>query len=136
MSAIKILTATFLIGKRNSCLFETVCETKESKEMKYYCVINNRDLISYGNKSRKLVEDYKEQFCDDTVKIIELQSKSGFDVVVKKTCEWKEDKDGVYFTECNNAFFFDSDGVAENKGKYCFYCGKVIKEIKFNEQVV
>ena len=83
MSAIKILTATFLIGKRNSCLFETVCETKESKEMKYYCVINNRDLISYGNKSRKLVEDYKEQFCDDTVKIIELQSKSDFDVVVK-----------------------------------------------------
>ena len=75
----------------------------------------------------QMMKDYAEQSNSDTANV--RQGDSSADV-----CEWEQDQDGVYFTKCDNAFFFDTGGIADNKGKYCFYCGKVIKEIKAKEQ--
>lgn len=41
----------------------------------------------------------------------------------EKTCEWKYDDNGVYFTTCKNAFSFESDGPKENEFAFCPYCG-------------
>ena len=38
-------------------------------------------------------------------------------------CEWREDDDGVWFTGCDHAFWFDVDGPVENLQKFCGYCG-------------
>jgi hypothetical protein len=42
-------------------------------------------------------------------------------------CIWTVDKEGVWETGCDNAFFFDSGGVADNKFNFCPYCGKPLK---------
>ena len=39
-------------------------------------------------------------------------------------CKWSVDDDGIWNTDCGNAFFFDSDGPHENGFKFCPYCGK------------
>lgn len=41
----------------------------------------------------------------------------------REDCRWKADEDGVYHTECDNAFFFDTGAPADNKFKFCPYCG-------------
>lgn len=40
-----------------------------------------------------------------------------------KSCHWTQDEDGIYHTGCGNAFTFDSGTAAENRAKFCQYCG-------------
>lgn len=49
---------------------------------------------------------------------------------VKKPCKWTVDGDGVWYTECGNAFVFDTGGPADNKFKVCPYCGGALMEEK------
>jgi len=60
-------------------------------------------------------------------------------------CEWKEDEDGVWWTDClkkgaskdtHNAFIFEdwTRGPKENGFKYCPYCGEVIKQTRHREE--
>ena len=49
---------------------------------------------------------------------------------VKKPCKWTVDGDGVWYTECGNAFVFDTGGPTDNKFKVCPYCGGALLEEK------
>ena len=49
------------------------------------------------------------------------------------TCAWREDE-GVWDTDCGNAFEINEGGPTENKMKYCCYCGKEIEEFPEEEQ--
>ncbi len=40
------------------------------------------------------------------------------------SCCWTDDGDGLWETECGEAFVFTDGGPAENKAKFCPYCGK------------
>ena len=47
----------------------------------------------------------------------------------RETCLWEFDEHhGFYETGCKNAFLFETEGIKENKFKFCPYCGKEIKE--------
>jgi hypothetical protein len=49
----------------------------------------------------------------------------------KKTCQWVlSDSGDFYDTECGGAQCFISDGVRENKYKFCPYCGGKIVDRK------
>ncbi len=39
-------------------------------------------------------------------------------------CKWEVDEDGIWNTECENAFCFDVDGPKENRCKFCPFCGR------------
>lgn len=43
-----------------------------------------------------------------------------------KSCEWKADDNGTYFTGCGEAFEFTNDGPEENNARFCMYCGNKI----------
>jgi len=45
------------------------------------------------------------------------------------TCDWKEDEDGNWWTECGNGFVLNNGTPADNDMKYCCYCGKRIWQI-------
>ena len=50
---------------------------------------------------------------------------------LKAVCQWQNDCDDTYSTECRNNFFFvDENGPKENNFKFCPFCGKEIKEMK------
>jgi hypothetical protein len=38
------------------------------------------------------------------------------------TCDWLDDEDGVWHTDCGNAFEFRADGPVENRFIVCPYC--------------
>jgi hypothetical protein len=41
-------------------------------------------------------------------------------------CEWNDDDEGMFETECGNAFVFNDGGPADNGFRFCPYCGKPI----------
>lgn len=49
------------------------------------------------------------------------------DLVNLHICEWEEDHDGNYDTNCNNKFILLSGSLAESGFEYCPYCGRKIK---------
>ena len=54
------------------------------------------------------------------------------DRFVKETvCTWKEDDDGHWHTDCNGMFTLFDGTPVENGMKYCPYCGKALKEERF-----
>jgi len=50
-------------------------------------------------------------------------------------CAWKEDKDGVWDTECKESFVFNEGGPPENGFMFCPYCSKKMKVIIFRQKV-
>lgn len=45
------------------------------------------------------------------------------------TCLWIQDMDGIYISACGKTWFFDDgSSLADNNCRFCFYCGKGIKE--------
>lgn len=44
-------------------------------------------------------------------------------------CKWKADDDGIYQTECGDAFVFDSGTPKENKFNFCCFCGKKLADV-------
>lgn len=55
-----------------------------------------------------------------------MKSKNGTDE--RPTCTWRADDDGVYQTECGNAFVLNDGTPKDNRMAYCCYCGKVLLE--------
>ncbi|GHT66457.1 hypothetical protein FACS1894110_10200 [Spirochaetia bacterium] len=47
-----------------------------------------------------------------------------------ETCTWKYFEEGVWHTDCDNAFCFIDLGPKENHMKFCPYCGKLLEEVK------
>lgn len=50
------------------------------------------------------------------------------------TCTWTEDDEGAYATGCGNAFIFTDGAPADNKMRFCGYCGKTLMTVRFVEQ--
>ena len=50
-----------------------------------------------------------------------------------KKCNWSEDEDGVWETECNEAFCFENGSPHENKANFCPFCGGILIERKYSE---
>lgn len=44
------------------------------------------------------------------------------------SCTWRLDEDGLWQTDCKNAFLFNDDGPKANGFKVCPYCGKPLLE--------
>jgi len=45
------------------------------------------------------------------------------------SCSWTVDDDGVWNTECGQAFVLEDGSPKENFMKYCCYCGRGLIEI-------
>jgi hypothetical protein len=67
------------------------------------------------------------------------EAKEQIDVLLKVAgeCTWKvgagEWDEGIWETICGKAFQFEDGSPSENDMKFCCYCGKPLKEIKFEE---
>ena len=47
-------------------------------------------------------------------------------------CEWTEDDDGDWTTDCGQMFaFLTEHGPAENGMKFCCYCGKPLVDVRY-----
>ena len=52
---------------------------------------------------------------------------------VQEKCRWKQDDTGDWFTHCGEGWTFTDGGVAENRIKFCPYCGKPIEAVEYKE---
>lgn len=50
-------------------------------------------------------------------------------------CNWTEDWEGNWNTECGEMFVFIDGGPEENRIRFCCYCGKPIVVQKYVEPV-
>jgi len=48
-------------------------------------------------------------------------------------CDWEENENGWWGTDCNNAFEFTNGSPTHNKFKFCPYCGKLITETPYSK---
>jgi len=69
----------------------------------------------------------------DSVEYIEAEA---FDDLIEwiigyKSCKWRVDDNGVYNTECGEAFEFLADGPKENNAQFCIYCGNKIVDVDY-----
>lgn len=46
-------------------------------------------------------------------------------------CNWTEDEDGNWSTDCGNAFVLNDGTPIENKMKFCCFCGDQLVEVRF-----
>ena len=49
-------------------------------------------------------------------------------------CEWKQDENGLWETECGNVFEITDGTPHENEMCYCPYCGKTLVHIDTKEK--
>ena len=45
-----------------------------------------------------------------------------------ETCTWRDNMDAIYETGCGNLHIINDGSPAENRMKYCCYCGKEIED--------
>ena len=50
-------------------------------------------------------------------------------------CHWTEDDSGIWYTQCGEAFEFIVDGPSENAAKYCLYCGGILVEVAYIQEI-
>jgi len=87
-------------------------------------------LLCAGKNKEKIPISQKTELylCPDCESVNVFEIGGG---AVNETCQWQNDCDDTYSTECRNNFFFvDENGLKENNFKFCPFCGKEIKEIK------
>ena len=51
-----------------------------------------------------------------------------------EACRWTADEDGTYDTGCGQSFQFNDDGPAENKARFCLYCGGPLVAVPWVEE--
>jgi hypothetical protein len=49
------------------------------------------------------------------------------------SCDWEENEDGWWNTDCGNAFEFTDGSPIYNEFKCCPYCGKTLTETPYSE---
>ena len=47
-------------------------------------------------------------------------------------CQWEDDINGVWETECGNEFELIEGTPVGNNMKYCCYCGRPLEEIRWH----
>jgi hypothetical protein len=50
-------------------------------------------------------------------------------------CVWTEDEDGIYHTTCQHSWFFDTGTATENQAKFCPYCGRALRDKRYEPSV-
>jgi len=50
------------------------------------------------------------------------------------SCDWEENEDGWWNTDCGNAFEFTDGSPIYNEFKCCPYCGKTLTETPYSEE--
>lgn len=54
---------------------------------------------------------------------------------MSEQCAWIEDSDGVWETECGEAFYFDTEGPpSSHRMKFCTFCGKPLVESLYDKE--
>jgi len=48
-------------------------------------------------------------------------------------CEWACDEDGIWHTDCDEAFVFIDDGPKEHRFVFCCYCGRTLNPKAYQE---
>ena len=51
-------------------------------------------------------------------------------------CKWTEDFEGNWETSCDNMFTLNAGTPSDNGMKYCCYCGKPLREVRYVEEAV
>jgi hypothetical protein len=46
-------------------------------------------------------------------------------------CRWIEDEEGNWNTQCGQKFTWTVGTPSDNGARWCLYCGKALKEIKY-----
>jgi hypothetical protein len=49
-------------------------------------------------------------------------------------CQWTQDSDGNWNTDCGYLFVFLANGPRENGMQFCCYCGKELIAVPFVEE--
>jgi len=57
--------------------------------------------------------------------------KSQKELVNDGSCDWEQNEDGWWNTDCNNAFQFTDGSPIYNEFKFCPYCKKMLTETPF-----
>jgi hypothetical protein len=50
-----------------------------------------------------------------------------------QSCDWEQNEDGWWNTDCGNAFEFSDGSPAYNQFTCCPYCGKALTETPYSE---
>ena len=50
-----------------------------------------------------------------------------------EVCEWDEDSCGLWNSDCDHIFELNDGTPTENDMKFCFWCGRRLKEHKFDD---
>lgn len=92
-------------------------------------VTDGNPAVPYPNGEMRCL-DCGEMFTDPPIQKRYTQAQLEAAVAEARggECVWTPDDDGVYYTTCENAFFFDTGTATENKLKFCGYCGKNLVE--------
>lgn len=49
-------------------------------------------------------------------------------------CEWREDADGIWWSECGHGFMFSDAGLpSDHEFKFCAYCSRPLAEAEYTE---
>ncbi len=52
---------------------------------------------------------------------------------MSKVCTWTEDDEGVWQTDCGEAFFFNDGTPEENTMKFCCWCGAELQQVLYED---
>jgi len=52
----------------------------------------------------------------------------------KECCEWQEDSNGLWDTDCGHIFEIYDGAPSDNGMKFCCYCGRELREVKYEEE--
>lgn len=101
---------------------------------------HGRDCMPYGDDGEMqcCVVDFKrEPLAELSERVMALRRhrfQQEMDIAAV-TCQWAEDEDAIWATECGQAFEFNESGPVANGLKFCGYCGKTLTEIRYVEPV-
>lgn len=73
----------------------------------------------------RLFEDYARWASNELAQAM-MERALGADAerdAIDAHCDWEDDEDGTFHTECHNAFVFIDGGFEENGFIFCPYCG-------------
>lgn len=52
---------------------------------------------------------------------------------VQQKCEWTEDSDGTWNTDCGNSFVLNEGKPDDNNMNFCLFCGGVLVQNEFDD---
>ena len=64
---------------------------------------------------------------------VSLCRKEVFDDVQQK-CEWTEDSDGTWNTDCGNSFVLNEGKPDDKNMNFCLFCGGVLVQNEFDDK--